>query len=64
MRQFIPEIKELPSKYLFSPWEAPGHILQEAGVELGTTYPKPIVDLKQSRDAALAAFQSLTRRSS
>tara|TARA_B100000795_G_scaffold48677_1_gene31984 strand:- start:497 stop:1918 length:1422 start_codon:yes stop_codon:yes gene_type:complete len=59
VRRFIPEIASLPDKYLFSPWETPDHILKESGIELGNTYPNPIVDLKQSRDAALAAFQSL-----
>ena len=59
VRRFIPEIASLPDKYLFSPWETPDHILQESGIELGTTYPNPIVDLKQSRDEAMAAFQSL-----
>ena len=59
VRRFIPEIASLPDKYLFSPWETPNHILEESGIELGNTYPNPIVDLKQSRDAALAAFQSL-----
>ena len=59
VRRFIPEIASLPDKYLFSPWETPDHILEESGIELGNTYPNPIVDLKQSRDAALAAFQSL-----
>ncbi len=59
VRRFIPEIASLPDKYLFSPWETPNHILKESGIELGNTYPNPIVDLKQSRDAALAAFQSL-----
>lgn len=59
VRQFIPEIATLPNKYLFNPWEAPEQILKNAGIELGITYPKPIIDLKQSRAAALAAFQSL-----
>lgn len=59
VRQFLPELAALPNKYLFAPWEAPKHILEEADVKLGTTYPRPIVDLKQSRNAALEAFQSL-----
>jgi deoxyribodipyrimidine photo-lyase len=59
VRQFIPEIASLPNKYLFSPWEAPEHILTEADLELGTTYPEPVVGLKSSRNAALEAFQSL-----
>jgi deoxyribodipyrimidine photo-lyase len=58
-RHFVPELKELPNKYLFSPWEAPENILQKAGVKLGENYPHPIVDLKLSRVRALDAFQSL-----
>ena len=30
-----------------------------AGVRLGETYPWPVVDLKQSREDALAAFARL-----
>jgi len=59
VRQYIPEIAALPNKYLFNPWEAPELILKKAGVELGSAYPHPIVDLKQSRESALQAFQSL-----
>lgn len=58
-RKFIPELKNLPSKYLFKPWEAPEKILKDAGVILGQNYPKPIVDLKNSRERALAAYKSL-----
>ena len=58
-RLYIPELKKLPDKYLFSPWEAPAPVLEYAGVELGKNYPKPIVDLKVSREAALDAFKSL-----
>ena len=61
IRQFIPEIASLPDKFLFCPWEAPNHILKEAGVTLGKTYPMPVIDLKKSRNAALAAFQSLKK---
>ena len=59
VRQFVPELARLPNKFLFNPWEAPALVLKEAGVELGRDYPTPIVDLKQSREAALQAFQSL-----
>ncbi len=58
-RRFVPELKNLPNKHLFCPWEAPTEILEKAGVELGTTYPRPIVDLKLSRQKALEAFKSL-----
>ena len=59
VRQWIPEIASLPNKYLFHPWEAPASVLKQAGIMMGMTYPAPIVDLKQSRNIALEAFQSL-----
>jgi Deoxyribodipyrimidine photolyase len=61
-KRFVPELKSLPNKYLFSPWEAPEYILKESGVILGKTYPKPIVDVKQSRLLALDAFSSLKKK--
>ena len=59
VRKFIPEIASLPNEYLFSPWDAPVEILDKAGIQLGLTYPNPIVDLNQSRDTAQEAFQLL-----
>ncbi|MBR9909628.1 MAG: deoxyribodipyrimidine photo-lyase [Gammaproteobacteria bacterium] len=58
-RRYVPELSALPDKYLFQPWTAPAAVLAEAGVELGKTYPRPVVDLKESREMALAAFRSL-----
>lgn len=60
IRKFLPEIAELPNKYLFSPWEAPQLVLDMAQIKLGDTYPKPIVDLKTSREIALETFKSLS----
>ena len=51
-RHFVPELRELSDKYLFNPWEAPDAVLQGADVVLGENYPKPIVDLKASRNRA------------
>ena len=59
IRQYLPEIAALPNKYLFSPWDAPAHILAEADVQLGDNYPQPIVDLKLSRDIAQSKFAAL-----
>nr|MBI1231068.1 deoxyribodipyrimidine photo-lyase [Cytophagales bacterium] len=58
-RKYVPELKNIPDKYLFKPWEAPRAILQKAGIELDKNYPNPIVDVKQSREQALEAFQAL-----
>jgi deoxyribodipyrimidine photo-lyase len=59
IRKYVPEISGLPDKYLFSPWEAPESVLEEAGIKLGKDYPLPLVDLKTSREHALAAYQSI-----
>ena len=59
IKQFIPELRNLNGKFLYSPWEAPENVLQSAGIELGKNYPEPIVDLKLSREKALAAFEKL-----
>ena len=59
IRKYVPEISQLPNKYLFNPWEAPSDVLKEANINLGETYPKPIVDIKISREKALSAFAKL-----
>ncbi len=61
IRQYIPELKELPNKHLYSPWEAPKEVLDKANVVIGKNYPKPIVDLKASKEKALNAFKSLNK---
>ncbi len=57
VRRFIPEIKNLPDRYIHEPWTANQDILTNAQIELGKTYPSPIIDLKTTREAALAAYQ-------
>lgn len=59
-RRFVPELQHLPQKYLFKPWDAPESVLIDSGVILGKTYPKPIVDLKSSREAALQAYRDIS----
>ncbi len=60
VRRYVPEIAGLPDKYLFAPWTAPDGVLRDAGVTLGTDYPEPIVDHKQGRERALAAYKSIS----
>ncbi|MGI9201270.1 MAG: cryptochrome/photolyase family protein, partial [Woeseiaceae bacterium] len=59
VREYVPEVKGLPNRYLHNPWEAPADVLEEAGLVLGTSYPQPIVDLRESRQRALDAFSEL-----
>ena len=59
IRNFVPEIKDLPDKYIHDPSNAPKEILDEAGIILGETYPKAILDLKKTRAAALKAYEAV-----
>jgi deoxyribodipyrimidine photo-lyase len=59
-RKYVPELASLPDKYLFKPWEAPQSVLTDAGLLLGKHYPKPIVDIKESREQALHNYKLLS----
>ncbi len=56
IRRYVPELSNMPNKYIHHPWDAPADVLARAGVELGKTYPKPIVDHAAARERALTAF--------
>ena len=63
VKQYCPELNQLPDKYIHSPWLAPESVLTAAGIELGMDYPRPVVDLKLSRQQALDAYSALPRAS-
>jgi deoxyribodipyrimidine photo-lyase len=62
VRRWVPELAALPDAFLHRPWEAPADVLGAAGVRLGESYPRPIVDHAQARARALEAFASLRER--
>ena len=59
VRQWVPEIAALPDEWVHNPWEAPSEALKRADIVLGKTYPRPICDLKSTRERALAAVKEL-----
>ena len=59
VRQWVPELARLEAPAIHSPWQASSDALAQAGVTLGKTYPRPIVDHGLARARALAAFASM-----
>jgi deoxyribodipyrimidine photo-lyase len=56
VRRYVPELALLADAHLHAPWEASPEALAQAGVELGKTYPLPIVSLSAGRERALSAY--------
>lgn len=59
LRRWLPELARLPTPYIHDPQTAPREVLRAAGVELGATYPWPIVEHADARARALAAVRSM-----
>lgn len=59
VRRFVPELADMPKKFIHKPWAAPDQVLETAGVRLGDTYPHPIIDHQLARDRALTAYQQI-----
>jgi deoxyribodipyrimidine photo-lyase len=56
IKQFVPELSELPAKWIHAPWAAPPDALAASGVRIGDGYPSPVIDHEFARDRALAAY--------
>lgn len=56
VREFLPALKNLPTKYIHEPWEAPEEVLANADVRLGDNYPKVVVAHDVGRKRALDAY--------
>jgi deoxyribodipyrimidine photo-lyase len=51
VRRWVPELRDVPDRYVHEPWKAPG------GVPAG--YPEPIVEHAAERQVALARYEQV-----
>ena len=56
IRRYVPELAQLPDKFLHAPATASAAVLADAGVQLGRDYPAPVVDHAQARQRTLQRF--------
>lgn len=56
IRRYVPALSALKGKALHAPWEATPVELLDAGVELGKSYPRPLVAHAQARERTLKRY--------
>jgi deoxyribodipyrimidine photo-lyase len=64
IKKYVPELKNIPVKYIHLPSELETDSLSSYGIKLDHNYPKPIVDLSITRERALDAFKELSKSTS
>ncbi len=57
IRRWVPELANVPGKFVHEPWTMTGDLQQRSGCILGKDYPLPLVDHALARDRTLAAFK-------
>jgi deoxyribodipyrimidine photo-lyase len=56
IRRWIPELANVPKKFIHTPWEMSPTMQQQIGCVIGQDYPPPIVDDAWAREQVLAAY--------
>jgi deoxyribodipyrimidine photo-lyase len=59
VRRYVPEMREVPQKFLAEPWTMSPEEQAAAHCLIGKDYPSPIIDHKQARQAALDRYRAV-----
>lgn len=62
IRRYLPELKDVPDKYVHNPWTMPSSVQKSCGAVIGQDYPMPVVDHRIQREKALTLYQACLKR--
>jgi deoxyribodipyrimidine photo-lyase len=57
VREYVPELRDVPGEYLREPWTMPAEVQERVGCRIGHDYPEPIVDHAEARREALDRYR-------
>jgi deoxyribodipyrimidine photo-lyase len=62
IRKYVPELAACNEKEIHAPWKIPAERQRALGLEVGRSYPMPIVDHALQRERALAIYKNASQR--
>ena len=57
IRRWLPELREVPLKFIHEPWLMPADVQTACGCKIGRDYSAPIVDHQVAKKRVMAAFK-------
>ena len=63
IRRFVPELANVPDRYIHEPWTMPLGLQEHVGCVIGHNYPAPLVEHSFARERTLAAYRTALQTS-
>jgi deoxyribodipyrimidine photo-lyase len=57
VRRYVPELRNVPERFLAEPWEMSEELQRAVGCVIGEHYPEPIVNRREARRRALERYR-------